>query len=84
MPISEVISSLQSFFFGVIGREIRVISVVPGESGWQAEFEVILEDEYMRLRGRKDLIAKYEALVAPNMTVVSYARKEIRERGSLE
>lgn len=84
MPVCEVIAALQSFFFGVLGREIQVISVVPSESGWQAEFEVIAEDEYMRRRGRKDLIAKYEATIAKDMRVVSYTRTELRERGSLE
>jgi hypothetical protein len=38
----------------------------------------------MRRRGRKDIIAKYEVSVGKDMTVTSYTRKELRERGSLE
>jgi hypothetical protein len=84
MAVCEVIAELQSFFLRIVGREIQVISVVPTETGWNGEFEVVVEDDYMRRRGRKDIIAKYEVSVGKDMTVTSYTRKELRERGSLE
>ncbi|MFZ5967766.1 MAG: gas vesicle protein GvpO [Bacillota bacterium] len=84
MSINMVIDTLQTFFYDVIGKEIQIISIVPNEDGWDAEFEAIVEDEYMRRIARKEIIARYEAKIDERLNIVSYQRKALRERGSLE
>ncbi|MBM7623253.1 gas vesicle protein GvpO [Sporohalobacter salinus] len=84
MRINKVLEKLRTFFLEVLNKEIEVISIIPTEDGWNVEFEVITEDRYMRKKGRNDLIAKYEAKIDKELNITSYARKELRERGSVE
>lgn len=82
--ISLLLESINTFFEELFKKEIQVVSIIPIDNGWNVEFEVIAEEEYMKNRGRKALIERYEAKVNKNFYVVSYERKLLKERGSLE
>lgn len=84
MGINKIIEKLRTFCLDVLDKEIEVISVIPTEDGWDVEFELIAEDEYMKKRAKNELIAKYEAKIDKKLNITSYTRKELRERGSLE
>ena len=82
--ITLVLNSMKTFFVEVFKKEIQVISIAPIDNGWNVEFEVVTEEEYMKNRGRKPLIERYEAKLNENLHVLSYERKLLKERGSLE
>ena len=84
MSIEHAIDSMNGFFYDLLGKEILVISITPTENGWESEFEMIYEDEYMRKRGRKEIIAIYECIMDSDFKIVSYTRKNLKERGALE
>ncbi|MCK8817055.1 gas vesicle protein [Natroniella sulfidigena] len=84
MSINRVLKSVKQFFAELLGEEIEVISVIPGEGGWKVEFEVIVEDEYMRKRARKDIVARYQVQLNNKLEIVAYNRIELKERGALE
>ncbi|TCO77909.1 gas vesicle protein GvpO [Marinisporobacter balticus] len=84
MSINVAIEELKNFFYDLFDRDSRITSIMPSEDGYDAELEIVQEDEYMRKRGRKDIIAVYEAKMDNNFKVISYNRKELKERGSIE
>lgn len=82
--LSLVLNTMKNVFGEVFNQEIQVISITPIDNGWNVGFEVITEEEYMKRRGRKAIIERYEAKLNKNLHVESYERKLLKERGSLE
>lgn len=81
--MKRVVESLAAFTEEILHKPCWVRAVTEMGDGWQAVVEVIEEDEYMRRRGRKDLIGVYEIILNNNYVVSSYKRKELRERGTI-
>lgn len=83
VKLKKVVESVKAFAEEVMLKPCRVIAVAATEKGWLISAEVIEEDEYMRRRARKDLLGIYEFILDEDLTVLSYQRKELKERGSL-
>lgn len=84
MNIVEIVDSARNAFYELFKKEINVITVHPADEGYRVIVEMIEEDEYMRAKGRKELIGIYEVILNSKLEVVSYERKVLKERGSLE
>lgn len=84
MAINSIINELKNAFYKILGREISITSIIPNEDGYDIEFEVIQEDEYMKKRGRKDILAIYDVKADKDCKIISYSRRELKERGSLD
>lgn len=81
--MKKVVDSLMEFTDEIMNKPCWVRAVTEFEDGWKALVEIIEEDEYMRRRGRKDLIGVYEMILNNELKVISYQRKELRERGTI-
>ncbi|HEY3365251.1 MAG TPA: hypothetical protein VGK74_09380 [Symbiobacteriaceae bacterium] len=81
--IPVVIEAAKAFVAKELGLQAEVIAVDKDDDGWLATAEAILVDQYMRKFARRDLIATFELRLNEECEVQSYARKAMRERGSL-
>lgn len=81
---ADVIKATLKFFEDALEKVGRVIEINKNEDGWNLRVEVLEESEYMRRRGRGDLLAIYEVKVDNELNIASYIRKSMRERESLE
>jgi len=81
--MKKVLDSLTTFTEEIMNKPCWATAVTEVQDGWRALVEVIEEDEYMRRRGRKDLIGVYEIVLDNDLGVRSYQRKELRERGTI-
>lgn len=81
---ADVIKATLKFFEDALEKVGRVIEVNKNKDGWNLRVEVLEESEYMRRRGRGDLLAIYEVKVDNDLNIASYIRKSMRERESLE
>jgi len=81
--LKRVIEATKSFMAKELGLDATVVAVDPAGDGWVATAEAIIVDEYMRRLARKDLVTTFELRLDGKCEVVSYARKSMRERGSV-
>lgn len=84
LKTEDVVKATLKFFEDVLEKVGRVIEVNKNEDEWNLRVEVLEESEYMRRRGRGDLLAIYEVKVNSDLDITSYVRKSLRERESLE
>ncbi|MCG2675782.1 gas vesicle protein [bacterium] len=84
IPAREVIMATVKFFENTLEKVARVIEVSKASDGWDVRVEALEESEYMRKFGRGDLLGIYEVKVDKDLNVISYNRKGLRERASLE
>lgn len=84
MNIKNLTQSVKNFLFELFGKECDIISVLPGDKGWQVTAEVLMDEEYTMKRGRCDLLSVFEVLVDQNLNILSYSRARIRERGKID
>jgi len=83
MKIRQVIDTVCSFFATELQKPGQIIAVFGEPEGWRVQIEVAEEVEYMRRRGRDDILAIYEVLVNPSLEIMGYERKSLRERNSV-
>lgn len=81
--INQVISRSQIFVNNTFDRTPHIISISPEGDGWLVRAEIIEEDEYMRKRGRRELIGIYDLIFDNNLDIVSFERKGLKERGTI-
>ncbi len=82
----EVVATITKFFeddLGKVGRVIEVTNKGNGD-GWNARVEALEESAYMRSMGRGDMLGVYDVTLDNNLNVMTYSRKKLRERTSLE
>ena len=85
MSVSRATQAVAKFFEEVLGKAGRVVEVRPGDDGgWHVLMETVEESEYMRQFARPDLLVLYEVEVSKDCEVLSYSRKCVRERTTLE
>jgi len=84
MNIIKIVDTTKKFFYELFKKEVNVITVLPVNEGYRVNVEMIEEDEYMRSKGRKDLIGIYEVMLNSKLDVISFERILLKERGSLE
>ena len=80
---AEVVKVTLAFFETVLEKTARVIEVNKASDDWTVVVECLEESDYMRRFGRGDMLGIYEVKVDPNLNVISYTRKELRERSDL-
>lgn len=78
-----VVTATVAFFETVLEKTGRVIEVNKTNDDWLVVVEAVEESDYMHRFGRGDMLGIYEVKVDSNLNVVSYTRKELRERGAL-
>lgn len=83
MSIAEVISAVNRFAAEELNLQGKVIAVTPEADGWRVLMEAVVEDEYMRQRARRDLVATFEIILSADLVVQSFERKTVHERGAL-
>ncbi len=84
MKIVEVVTTVEDFFNSVLKRPGIVVGVLRDEDLWKVQIEVAEEVEYMRQRARDDLLAMYEVAVNSDLQIMSFERKYMRERDSID
>lgn len=84
MSVIEMVHMVRGFIEQVLEKQCSVIGVVARDDGWTVEVEVAEETEYMRQRGRDDLLALYHVYVDGKMQVSGYGRVAIRERDNTQ
>ncbi|MCG2686303.1 gas vesicle protein [Candidatus Parcubacteria bacterium] len=80
---AEVVKATLAFFETVLEKTARVVEVNKTSDDWTVVAEALEESDYMRRFGRGDMLGIYEVTVDSNLSVVSYIRKELRERSAL-
>lgn len=92
---TDVVTATVVFFEAVLEKKARVIEVSktnedPARNashsdagGWLVVVEAVEESDYMRRFGRGEMLGIYEVKVDSNLNVISYRRKELRERSAL-
>lgn len=83
VKIDQAMASVRAFFADQLGLEAKVVAARPQGDGWQVTVEAIVEDEYMRQRARRDLVGTFDVFVDAKLQIVSFERKELRERGTI-
>lgn len=83
MEIRKISKTVVAFFEAEQGRTGKVIAVQETDEGWLVEIEITEEDEYMRQRARRDILAIYEVRMDKAFNIKGYARKAMRERTEL-
>lgn len=81
--IRDVMSAAAAFMTNELGLESTVVSVDKIDEGWLATAETILVDDEMRRLAKKDLVATFELILDEAYQVKSFARRGMRERGSI-
>lgn len=81
--ISEVKGVAEDFLKNTLGRTPYFVGIVKEEKGWIIQAEIIEDSEYTRKRARDDIIALYEVILNENLEILSYFRKDFRERGKI-
>ncbi len=81
--LEAVISKVVAFFHNFYNREAHIIEISPDGNGWQIKAEIIEEDEYMRKRAKRDLLGVYDVILNQDLEVISFERKELKERGTI-
>ncbi|RJX27446.1 MAG: gas vesicle protein GvpR [Dethiobacter sp.] len=81
--LEQVLSKVVTFFDDIYHREAHVLEVSPEGNGWHIKVEIIEEDEYMRKRAKRDLLGVYDVILNQDFEVISFERKELKERGTL-
>jgi hypothetical protein len=84
LKIVEVVTTVEKFFSNVLKRPGVVVGVLREEDLWKVQIEVAEEVEYMRQRARDDLLAMYEVAVNNDLQILSFERKYLRERDSID
>ena len=84
MKIVEVIQLVTRFFNEYLNKEGVVIGLEVMDTGWRVEIEIAEEVEYMRKRGRDDLLAIYEVVVNKEIEISGFKRISFRERDSAD
>jgi len=80
---TDVVTATVVFFEAVLEKKARVIEVSKTGDGWLVVVEAVEESDYMRRFGRGEMLGIYEVKVDLNLNVISYRRKELRERSAL-
>ncbi|WP_092472210.1 gas vesicle protein GvpO [Desulfotruncus arcticus] len=83
MNIIEVVATVENFFNDVIKKPGVVIGVLRDTDIYKVQIEVPEEVEYMRRRAKDDLLAIYEVVVDSDLEILSFERKHLRERTSI-
>jgi len=84
MSVDKVTAAVTDFFTTVLEKTGCVINVAPDGEGWRAQIEVVEEADYMRRRGRDDLLALYDVTVNEKFEITSYRRAALRSRNETE
>jgi len=80
---TEIVIATIAFFETVLEKTGRVIEVNKTGDDWLVVVEAVEESDYMRRFGRGDMLGIYEVKLDSNLNVISYTRKELRERSAL-
>ncbi len=78
-----MVAIVENFFKDIIKKPGVVIGVVRDSDIYKVQIEVPEEVEYMRRRAKDDLLAIYEVAVDSNLEIISFERKHLRERTSI-
>lgn len=81
---AQVVTVTVAFFETVLEKTGRVIEVNKTSDDWLVVVEAVEESDYMRRFGRGEILGIYEVKIDSNLDVISYTRKELKERSSLE
>ena len=81
--LENVISKTLLFLKALYNREAYVTGVCPQDDGWLINVEIIEEDEYMRKRGRREIVGIYGVQMDRNFNVISFKRQGLKERGTI-
>lgn len=84
VSIGQAMLSVKQFFNDQLQLEATVTAVTPHQEGWRVLADAVVEDEYMRQRARRDIVATYEVLVGSDLAIRSFERKDLRERGTVQ
>lgn len=79
----EVVTAAKAFMAHELGLETTVVAVDRSDTGWVAQVEAVLVDHEMRRLAKRDLVATFELTMDKRARVLSFARKAMRERGSV-
>ncbi|MEW6623876.1 MAG: gas vesicle protein GvpO [Bacillota bacterium] len=83
LSLEEVISKTLSFFERIYNREAHITGVSPENDGWLINVEIVEEDDYMRKRGRREVVGIYDVMIDGNLKVISFKRTGLKERGTI-
>lgn len=83
MIVEQIAEVVTDFFGRYLQRPGRIVAIIPAEAGWTVEVEVVEEDDYMRRRGRDEIMGLYEVMVAADLEIAGYRRKALRMRNLL-
>ncbi|HUT75801.1 MAG TPA: gas vesicle protein GvpO [Armatimonadota bacterium] len=81
---AEATRTVTVFFEEVLGKRARVIALESDPPGWRILVEAVEDSDYLRRLARSDMMGVYEVRVGPELEVVSYTRKGLRDRTALE
>jgi hypothetical protein len=81
--IADVKRVAEVFLKNTLGETPYFVGIVKEEKGWIIQAEIIEDSEYTRKRARDDIIALYEVILNENLEILSYFRKDFRERGKI-
>lgn len=81
--VSNVIAAAKTFMTKELGLAGDVLAVESANDGWVATVEAIQVDPELRRIARKDLVVAFELRFNSELQVQSFARKGMRERGSI-
>jgi len=84
LKLVEIVATVENFFSVVLKKPGIVVGVLRDEELWKVQIEVAEEVEYMRQRARDDLLAIYEVAVNSDLQILSFERKYMRERNSID
>ena len=84
MSVEKATQAVDDFSEKIFKKPCQLVSVKKIDRNWLAEIEVVAEDEYMIKRGRDETLALYEVELDEAFGVISYNRKGLRPRGSVE
>lgn len=83
MHLAEAMARARAFAAEQLGlTAAAVVAAAHRSDGYTVTLEAVLEAEYMRQRAQRDLVGLFEVLLDQELTVISIARKEVRERGT--
>ena len=84
MSVYELTRKLNLFFADVLDQKCRVLSMLPGETGWKAVCEVIVDPEYTTRKGLGDIVEIYDIFLDDTLEVTGFTMRETKRRAALD
>jgi len=75
--------AVDNFAREILKKPVEITSIVPQGENWVVEAEMVVYDDYMQQRAKKAIIETYEIKLDKALSILSYKRIKMRERGTI-